>query len=91
MQIKVRRNAHHCFIFLSKHFFKYLYRIDCGDLETPVNGSVFVDFGTTFKQVVRYVCEKGFEIVGNHSRQCSANGTWTEEAPVCIIKGSLVT
>lgn len=60
---------------------------DCGDLEHPYNGSVTTDNGTTFGQFARYSCNFGFELNGNDSRQCGADGTWTGDAPSCKIKG----
>lgn len=61
---------------------------DCGILEEPPNGSVSTINGTKFGQFAQYSCDAGFELTGNSRRQCSVNGTWTEETPLCKIKGN---
>lgn len=45
--------------------------------------------GTTFGQIARYGCKTGFNLIGNETLICSANGSWIGEEPVCVIKGSI--
>ena len=56
--------------------------VDCGDLNDPANGKV--DFTTTgFGAIARYRCSAGFRIVGDVSRTCKSDGTWSGAAPIC--------
>lgn len=63
----------------------YLFK-DCGEITYPQNGSVIMNLGSTFGQIARYSCKKGFNLIGNEFSICTANGTWTK-APVCEAKG----
>lgn len=63
--------------------------VDCGDLKDPVNGKV--DFTTTgFGAIARYRCSKGFRIVGDNSRTCKSDGTWSGSAPICQRKKTMM-
>ena len=56
--------------------------VDCGELKDPDNGAV--DFGTTgFGAIARYRCSTGFVVVGDVSRTCKSDGTWSGSAPTC--------
>ena len=39
-------------------------------------------FGTGL--IVNYGCEAGYGLVGNSTRECQGNGSWTGVAPECI-------
>lgn len=56
--------------------------MDCGSLNDPVNGSV-VGPTSTFPSMVTYSCDEGFELEGEASRMCQANGKWTGSDPMC--------
>lgn len=69
--------------------FKLIF-LDCGVLNRPLNGSVTMKHGTTFGQIARYSCEDGFNLIGNETLICSANGSWSREEPVCKVKGIIL-
>ena len=56
--------------------------VDCGALHNPANGQV-VTTGTTFGQTATYSCNTGFNLVGNSTRMCQADGMWTASTPTC--------
>ena len=56
--------------------------IDCGLLQPPENG--FLDQNSTgFEAIVTYSCEMGYFLVGEESRECGINGTWSGNDPIC--------
>ena len=57
--------------------------VDCGTLTNPDNGRVDTPQGTTFNQVATYTCNSGYELVGNMTRTCQADGMWSESEPFC--------
>ena len=56
--------------------------IDCGAPDVPNNGRIDTD-NFWFDSVVRYTCEKGWDLEGERERMCLANGTWSGSAPTC--------
>jgi hypothetical protein len=56
--------------------------IKCPPLEKPLNGDVNYT-NTTYFSEAKYVCDKGYQLIGDKSRICK--GTWTGEAPVCKV------
>ena len=57
--------------------------VDCGPLMNPANGTVDITQGTTFNQVATYNCDTGYGLVGNMTRTCQADGTWSGSEPIC--------
>ena len=57
--------------------------VDCGNLTDPDNGSVNQTAGTTVGQTATYSCNTGYNLVGDSSRTCQAEGVWTGSAPTC--------
>lgn len=57
--------------------------VDCGNLESPDNGTVDLSEGTTFGSTAFYSCDEIFELVGNSTRVCLSSGVWSNESPVC--------
>ena len=56
--------------------------VNCGSLEDPDNGQV--DFSnTTFESTANYTCDLGYNLNGNSTRTCEANGEWSENLPSC--------
>ena len=55
----------------------------CPDLAAPDNG--FVQFSTRVGDDASYRCNDGFQLLGGAKRECQADGTWSGEAPSCII------
>ena len=62
---------------------------DCGNLTDPVNGQVSHPAGTTFGQTATYSCNTGYNLVGDSTRTCQAEGNWSGSAPTC--QGMLLT
>ena len=57
--------------------------MDCGTLTNPVNGQVNNTAGTTFGQTATYSCDLGYNLVGDSTRTCQANGVWSGNEPAC--------
>ena len=56
--------------------------VDCGSLDSPANGSISLS-ATTFLSLAEYSCDLGYILIGEESRQCQANRTWSGEDPIC--------
>ena len=48
-----------------------------------VNGSVSTPCGRGFGQEAVYACDPGYGLVGDPSRSCRLDGTWSGTDPVC--------
>ena len=57
--------------------------MDCGSLTNPANGQVSTTGGTTFGQNATYSCITGYNLVGDSTRTCEANGDWSGSPPTC--------
>ena len=55
---------------------------NCRDLSTSSNGQVTYS-DTTYPSVATYSCGTGFGLVGDITRICSAEGTWSGSQPEC--------
>jgi hypothetical protein len=59
--------------------------VDCGNL--PPSPNVIIQIvNTTYQSRVNFTCESGYNLVGNPSTLCLANGSWSNEIPQCISK-----
>ena len=56
--------------------------VDCGNLTSPSNGTIFFP-STIFQSVASYMCDPGHSLVGESSRTCDGNGMWSGTAPTC--------
>ncbi|XP_064386845.1 uncharacterized protein LOC135335316 isoform X3 [Halichondria panicea] len=59
-------------------------RVDCGPLESPINGSVNTSLGTLFMSEAIYYCNNGYFISDARHRTCGAYGQWNRNEPSCI-------
>ena len=59
--------------------------VDCGQPLLLRHGQVHLT-NTTYRSRVNFTCNQGYDLVGISSTVCVANGTWSEEAPLCISK-----
>jgi len=57
--------------------------VDCGTLTDPANGQVSHTAGTAFGQTATYSCDLGYNLVGDSTRTCQANGMWSGNEPIC--------
>ena len=47
-----------------------------------MNGTVDSN-GTYVNSVATFMCDEGFDLVGDRQRVCQLNGTWSNMVPVC--------
>ena len=74
--------------------FLFLTAVDCGSLPDPANGRVDHTAGTSLGQTATYSCNTGYNLVGNSTRTCQAEGNWSGNTPTCqgmSLKGDLST
>ncbi len=59
--------------------------VDCGFLAPPLFGSVELKQvnQTSLGAVANYACLRGYQLLGNSSRTCLANGEWSSMEPLC--------
>ena len=57
--------------------------VDCGPLSDPDNGMVETPQGTTFGQEATYTCNNMYDLVGDGTRTCQADGVWSGTDPTC--------
>ena len=56
--------------------------VDCNALPDPTNGQVSIT-GTTFGETATYSCNTGYNLVGDNTRTCQADGMWSGSEPTC--------
>ena len=70
----------------------YFAVIDCGGLSDPEEGRVTFNPGvvatidTGLDAVATYVCNDGYDLVGDELRTCQGNGLWSGAEPTCMCK-----
>ena len=57
--------------------------MNCSTLSNPANGQVSHTAGTSFGQTATYSCDTGYNLVGDSTRICQANGRWSGSKPIC--------
>ncbi|XP_078664120.1 complement receptor type 1-like [Branchiostoma floridae x Branchiostoma belcheri] len=57
--------------------------VQCPQLTTPDHGSMTE--GQVYQDVVDFICDVGYLMIGVANITCQADGTWTEYAPTCTI------
>ena len=65
------------------YVFLSLTAVHCGNLTDPANGQVNHTAGTTYGQTATYSCNTGYDLVGNSTRTCQAEGNWSGSEPTC--------
>ncbi|XP_052811571.1 neurogenic locus notch homolog protein 1-like [Mya arenaria] len=58
---------------------------DCGPVANITNGLALYSPGTLYGATVIYTCNDGYEVTGDTSRACLADGTWGGSQPSCTI------
>ncbi|CAH1243823.1 PTPRA [Branchiostoma lanceolatum] len=56
--------------------------VQCPTITAPENGAV--TGGNSYQAVVQFTCNHGYQLIGDSSRTCQADGTWTGADPACI-------
>lgn len=64
--------------------------ISCGDPGVPPNAAVSGTHSWTFGSVLQYSCLPGGVLVGNSTRHCQEEGTWSGAPPYCTGKNNLL-
>ncbi|XP_063297188.1 CUB and sushi domain-containing protein 1 [Pelobates fuscus] len=59
--------------------------VSCGNPGTPANGMIIYSDGILFSNSIIYACWEGYRTSGLTTRHCTANGTWTGNAPDCSV------
>ena len=55
---------------------------DCETLSSPFGGQVIMN-GTAAGSIATYICDPDSELIGNVTRVCQIDGTWSGEEPLC--------
>lgn len=63
--------------------------ISCGDPSVPPNAVVSGAQSWTYGSVLQYSCVPGGVLVGNSTRHCQEDGTWSGAPPYCTGKSTL--
>lgn len=59
--------------------------IRCPDLGDPTNGAVLIE-GEGEGSLATYTCDPGFQLNGEGTLECAADGKWSSSPPVCESK-----
>ena len=70
------------YIFYSSAIHIVFHLIECPSLDDIPNGSVSLS-GNTTGDIAVYTCDDGFELVGDPTRVCMNDTTWSGEPPTC--------
>ncbi|VDD89040.1 unnamed protein product [Enterobius vermicularis] len=68
--------------------FPSCYPINCSYPHNPINGEVRGN-SVSFMSEIHYSCKRGFRLVGQYSRKCKEDGTWTGSEPTCSASSTL--
>ena len=72
-------------VHVSAWYFIYTAGVQCSSLDNPLNGTVSTTTDRFDGSTANYTCDTGFNLQGPASRTCQDNGTWSSQAPTCII------
>ncbi|XP_060064245.1 protein lev-9-like [Ylistrum balloti] len=56
--------------------------VECTELRAPLEGTM-VGSGNAFGTVLRFECNKGFQLSGSVERRCQADRTWSGDSVLC--------
>ena len=72
-------------IYILRNFHKYIIFVGgiCSQLVDPSNGHVDTSAGTSYGDVARYSCDRGYTLNGPAQRTCQPNRQWSGSAPTC--------
>lgn len=62
----------------------------CGDPGTPLYGIREGD-GFSNRDVLRFECQFGFELIGEKSIVCQENNQWSANIPICICEYQMLS
>jgi CUB/sushi domain-containing protein len=58
---------------------------DCPSLMSPEHGTVTTADGTAVGAAAVFACEAGYQLVGDATRACQADNTWSGTEPQCVV------
>lgn len=63
----------------------------CTELPSPANGTISYDAGSPGARPANlttalYNCDPGYNLLGNNTRSCQVNETWSGDTPTCESK-----
>ncbi|EDO36503.1 predicted protein, partial [Nematostella vectensis] len=56
--------------------------VDCGPLAAPMNGSSVGNL-TVFPNIIKFICDEGFDLLGSSVWRCSSDGKWDGITTTC--------
>ena len=56
--------------------------VRCPPPESVAHGT-YMPTGSTYGSILRYACNRGYELHGDADHMCQANGTWSGDVPSC--------
>ena len=63
---------------------------ECPALSSPDHGQVTPGGSVPYPDTVNYTCNSGFNIIGETTRNCQSDGSWSGTDPTCIEKGIIL-
>lgn len=60
--------------------------VRCSSLKSPLNGRVKLSREPVYGTVAIYTCRAGFGLMGDSTRTCQADGSWSGSTPSCQSK-----
>ena len=78
----VKVSYYSIYLYTTTSFINFMPSVDCGDLSSPQNGQVILT-NTTFGSTATYLCDEGFNLIGDMQRMCQSTGEWSGNEPTC--------
>ncbi|XP_078687146.1 uncharacterized protein LOC144919463 isoform X14 [Branchiostoma floridae x Branchiostoma belcheri] len=57
--------------------------VQCNVLTAPVNGALSPVGANSYRDVVTFTCNQGYDLIGAASITCQGNRTWSKPEPIC--------
>ena len=64
----------------------FLDRVECAEPTNPTDGTVLYS-QRGFESKATYSCHSGFELLGDDTRTCLSDETWSGATPTCVFTG----
>ncbi|XP_078589324.1 complement receptor type 2-like [Branchiostoma floridae x Branchiostoma japonicum] len=59
--------------------------VSCPARTAPANGAVNPTGAASYQDEVQFTCDQGYQLNGNSSATCEADGTWSASVPTCTV------
>ena len=63
--------------------------VDCGNPDTPTNGSISFS-STNYSSEANISCDEGYVLIGESVRNCTESGTWSNPEVECRCKAIIL-